>query len=347
MPLTPHRTQHLSQLEESTRGTSDITGEGDNTYLFGIEERPVGNFPEIEITPHVTYYGDKREPGDFHVASYKSFANLMFCPTNALWWYYFLGGSITTSGTDVHTITPITSGELPTFTARKESSNATTQIRNNFSYGKLHTLSFGIDLRSPIQYGVHSMIMDWQKIIEGVAGYSITPSVPAGSSNECYRKASDMVFTWDYGGDNIDYKSVLLDFSYNGVNGTLAQLVGSQNYPKWLLEGNYVHGLNWTMHRGKDESLYDDFIAQLSNDVFKDLRFKIFQPDGVKYLQLDLGDVMILKTPQNKGFDKKQEDTVYMVNAWAKSLSVEAKDGITITTDAGLDHYQRDANYSS
>jgi hypothetical protein len=339
--VTPHRTQYISYLEENTRGTDQITVAENKSYYFGVEKAPIGNFPGFEIDPHITYYGDSREAGDQHVASYSVQGQLAFCPVNGLEWYFFLGSS--SSVADVHTIQVLDSGELPTRTLRIESANASENLRYNFTYGKTGQLDFSIGLREKQAFASCSAYLKCDEIKTGEGGYTITPIHPI-SQELPYKHDSAFAFTWDQGGTPISYEDEVLDFTYTGINSLMAEYVDDQAFANWLLEGNYYHGIQLTLQRGGSTRIFTDAVAQLSSDDFKDCRFKIYQ-NATQYLQLDFTSCMIIKPDMNKAFSKRKEDTTYRVMMVPKSLVATVKDGIDPTSGTG-DHYKQDANYA-
>ena len=325
-----HRFRELGIAYESVKGTDPI-GSGDDYYKLGYRVRSLGKFPKPKYNIASTYRGS-RDP-TLEIASADLTGTLAFAPVNAIAWYLALGSSATAAG--VHTITGIDSGELPYFTTRFETSNDTENIRKSMTGTKLKTLNFELtrlneNVRFPAMMGINVQGTGF-----GAPTYPVTntPIYPDSVSDMFY-KDSNFYFTWYYGGDNLDYKSDVMNFT--GIIDMTNQFLPllQQLFPEEVSEGTRAHILRFNILRGNDTSIYDDFAAQDRDTTGMDLRVKIHQTAS-KYLQLDYSNIFLQECEINDQNEAKNEDGIYEVVGIAESLTVKSNDGLTAATFYG------------
>ena len=324
-----HTIQKLGFLTEAAQGADPIT---DTYYKFGRAFRPIGKFPNMKYNPHVTYRGGSRDPYDIRV-TYEGHASLAYAPVNGLGLYRNYGSSATTA--NVHRITGIDSGLLPTDTLRWQTESAGADRRKSLVGAKSKTYLFRID-QTPLTYASAGETFLAERLVDPTTSTSIEPTFPNSESTP-YLPDSNFVFKWGVSLDgNKEFSSGGVDYSNDWLSGNIIfdsfnrfQKVASQNYPKWVLELDRSTILQFSILRGDDMTIADDFDAQISN-TFADAHLKIYN-GAANYQQIDFEQVVMLTCEENITSENVADDSpVWDVSAIVKSVVANVKDGLAV-----------------
>lgn len=325
-----HTIQKLGYLPEASQGVDPIT---DTYYKFGRALRTIGQFPAQKYNPHVTNRGGTRDPYDIRV-TYQGGGNLAYAPVNGLGLYRNLGSSVTTAG--VHRLVGINDGSLPTNTLRYQTESVATARRRSLVGAKSKTYLFRID-QQPKTYASAGEVFLGERVVTPTTTTDITPTFQ-DSEDTPYLPDGNFKFLWGVTLDgNNEYSSGGTDYSNDWISGNIIfdsfnrfQRVASQNYPKWVLEMDRSTILQFSILRGDDHQIADDYDAQISN-AFNDAHIKIYN-SGTNYFQIDLKDVVMISCDENfTNENVADEDAVWDVSAVVKSVVGNIKDGVAVS----------------
>ena len=326
MPLVPHRTKYIGWAYEDTQGTDKIAlGGAVPYYQLGKLTSTIGNFPTKD-TKTISINAGSRDPTT-NITHVEPRAALGFAPVSGVEWYKFLGARADGGG-GIHTITGIDTGQIPYYTTRFQSENATENIRDSLVGGKTNNVNFQIlnantRARIPALMGVGIQGMDVKAATNTASQTPVYPSSEEG----LYFPDSNFEFTWDESVGDVSYADELMDFKYIGMNANMFGTLEPQLTPYQVLEGVRGHELAFQILRGNDTQIYTDYRDQNRASTGKNLRVKIYN-SATNYLQLDYAGVILNKCLLNDGNQPNQEMEFYDVGASADSLIVSVVDGL-------------------
>lgn len=316
-------------------GDDDITGSGVSYYHLGLATKTRGRFPYVEHSMG-TYYRGSRDPTNYPVkATYKGAA--AFAPVNGYPFYLAAGSSSTTTG--VHTLSWLDSGSLPQWVARWEKRRTEHNIRKSMLANKVKALSlqmFNMNLRSPAFPLLTSLGWQGENIATAAYNANHDPVYPDGNGAEDqnpYVPDSNMVFDYDTAGDDIDYKSDIVDLIYNMQTTNSPQDLVGQYKPNDILEGNRSHQLAFTLLRRADTSVLDDYYAQDDTDeTGKSINWRIYQT-STNYLDITWPNCFFLDVEEKDAEHNQPE--LWEVQMITGAPTIKIKDGLSEITFYG------------
>ncbi len=276
------------------------------------------------------YKGDDRMPSELLPLRTSLASGLGFVPTNLIPEYLILGSSASAGAPEVHTITNIKSGSLPTFCDRGESSGGGgTKVMSAIG-SKTFSLNTHLEVHNATGVLVQSI---GYNSIDNINPPSLATKhngavLPTddGLMNGTEQKnryrwgdnIANRILTWD----STAYKSHALLFDATIVNVQFPKGIANQLENEFLDEGVYQVMWSMLLWRGEDDTIYDDFLA--GNQ--KTLTFKIFSgATNYKQYVFDTASIEECVGPED------EENPVWDVKGIAKNVTVTGIDGIDKT----------------
>jgi hypothetical protein len=335
--MTLDAVQLLGFKEEATFGVDPI----DNAVTYDLIGQFVlsgNNLPVSKTKASPTYLGDSRDPSEVAMSEELIDEPVGFMPVNGLPFHMALGSTSNAgdNSTGTKTITGIESGRLPSYTWRFETGPTSPAATEKSAVGtKVKQLTAGIDTTTKLPM----LAMALQLL--GKETTDVTSATPGAldfpsSESDIYVWDTNGLFTWDFGGSNDLYASKLVNFQYTLVNLLRSVPLVNQPEPEYILEGDRVHALQFTLYRDGTANLLTDYLAMVASKYAtadaKDLRFKVFGlTDASKYIQIDFTDVYIQECIPNLADLNREEKPVFDVSAIATSVSVEVVDNVSFS----------------
>ena len=322
-------TQKIGFGIEATPETDPIDAEGALYWQFGIRPYTFNDLHPIETHDWLPIYqGGSRMPNDFQLIEEPLSLGIAFYPTTTVADYLMLGACIT-DNSDIHTITNIDSGALPTFTVRSEMSGGTAARYVSAVGCKANLLSGHLICHEG--WGYFSNTLGYTGIKTQTASrngsttgpyYQTSDGVMTAANqlkNRYHRNDGTFVFTWDA----VDYKADLAIFNYQVVSGLNAFAVSGQSETEYIDEGMYNVMLSGSLWRGSDHQIYDDFLA---NTKTHDIVFKIYA-GSTNYATRTFSNIALThcEAPYAEGTKEKW----WNFRGLAKDYGVVSLDGIT------------------
>ena len=249
------------------------------------------------------------------------------------------GGVIDDGGSPPEfTITPVSDGELQSFTTRFITTNETDKIEKSIVGCRLNSLTLNLDLSSNrLPLGM-SISIQGTKMVDVAANtddYVIIS--PDSIETPFYFNGSNTLFTWD----GVNLKDYLMSFSFVTSNFNRFDKEVSKVYPSAVITGDKTYGVSFTLRRSDETSVFTDYMAQagtgdVSDDAFKNLIFKIFKDNGTDYLEFTFTNVAIQSINMNDAIADKQEVPTYEVLALVQSVVIKDQSGLTTQTFYGV-----------
>jgi len=329
-----HDTQYIGWIDEGeSPGTDPFDNNVEPDYWnFGhfVEKGPF--FPNniYELLP--TYLGDSRDPQAFAISRQNTQAQIGFWPVNGLPLYYALGASTSSSSppNEIHALSGIETGRLPTFTTRWETQSDSESIRKSAVGCKVNTLEMRYDAGSTKTLWMN-MHLEALRTITPTYEDS-TPPAWIGSRSDPFEWESSespgFKFEMDPGGEypTTDYSDTLLMFQYILSNNVQSRHVDGQDYPKWTREGNRSHALTFSILRGDDVTIdtiaRDQPLHELTN-----FQFRVYTTSSY-YIDATFHDAFIIECKENYSLVNKKQQPTYDVVAIAKNITANVKDGV-------------------
>jgi len=325
--------QSIGFREESVDGTSPITTTEKPIY-FGVHSGMWSTYPELKQLFQSLYRGQYKDPYKRVLTKTYIMGNVAFIPVDGLALHLVFGDAVS-GGTGIHSLTPIDTGDLPSFSLRYETSNETDFHRKEVVGCKVKRFNMSIDLAQPDSFLIESIDFSGKRQFdEGdlVSNEFIAPIYAddnALSAQTPYRVDDDFILEWDTNGTPVDLKTNSDVFSY--YNDTLLKLhyIKDQLYPQWITTGIRVSVIGLKIRRTDITDFFDDFVGQQSSETYKALKMKIH--NNVGYIQVIFSDVVINRCTLNHAVKAKDEEPYYIVEMLPKSVVFEIKDGVDTT----------------
>jgi len=125
--------QEIGIKDEVTYASDPITDGAETFFTFGDYQRSFGDFPLLETELAVSYAGASFDPQSINVAKTSPIGSVASVFTHGLGFYRSLcrkesaggveDGGVVDDGANQYTITPITTGELVSYTTRFHTGN--------------------------------------------------------------------------------------------------------------------------------------------------------------------------------------------------------------------------------
>ena len=266
---------------EATPETDPINAVDAKYWLYGfrtLDIKEAANLPTQKYIFIPIYKANDRMPSEIIKIKSELVAGVSFLPVNCIPEYKIMGASSTPAST--HTITHISSGSLPTFTDRAESSGGSVDTIISAVGSKVFTLNTHLEI-----------FQNTGTLTQGIAYNAIKNANPP-SLNQVHNGAiyptDDGLMTgaqtktrYRWGDDPTnqkllwnatEYKTHALMFDSTIVNTQIAKHIANQIEPEFIDEGVYQVMFSMLIWRGEDDTIYDDYLAGTK----RDLTFKIY-----------------------------------------------------------------------
>lgn len=257
-------------------------------------------------------------------------------------------GEVITGSVSTETATLVAFAHVMTFsnevdhtdlTVRFQSDGSDTQIRKSSLGNKIKNLNLnfngmGAHARRPVIMAIGGLGLD---IDDPTTSGDLTYQAPESHEELYYFKSSD-TFKWDYTADDIDYTSRLLDFKYIGDSETIMIEDDDANLPLDIGEGGKSHVFQFSILRGKDKSIYDDWLAQKAAGYTstKGLSVSCHSKSGTYYFVLYGDGVYIADLKVNKPDRRRGIRATYDAVCAAEHLTVYSVDPLQGNTYYGV-----------
>lgn len=334
---TTDRVQKIGFAYEDTPGTDPIDNATDKYWEFGIRTSAFkDDFPLENKEWRLIYKADSREASEQElVRKQVPGRGVGFLSVNGIMEYLVLNSSSTVGS--VHTLTPKATGELQTFTVRGESTGGTVDKFNSAVNCKALQFMGNIEFIQGFGFMANTLIYNGQQQSLPTPTYNLahnglqfpTQDGAMGGTQvkDEFIKDTNFTFRWDVDGDDVDYKAEILQMNFMIRNNLRFSYQQNQTYPQRIREGLYSYGLNFSILRGPDSSIYDDFLTQTDDSSLHKIIMKIYA-GAVNYKQYTWDKVSVnIQQPIEMGNDKK----LWIVQALPTTLSMDVVDGLDKT----------------
>jgi len=249
-------------------------------------------------------------------------------------------GGVVDDGANEYTITPITEGELQSYTTRFHRKNIdSANIQKSIPLCQTLQYTMSLDLTTPERQPLAQT--------ESFLGQKV--QAVAASTSDYTLQLPDTVEEWFYWDntagssftfDGVEMKTALRSISFTNNNANRLIYKSGQHFPNWNQTGGRVMVLTAELEARNDTSIFDDYMAQAGTaavpaDIFKTSVFKISNANS-KYIQLTMADLGITDLSMNAAFREGGEIPVYQLQAKVRTVAPVIKDGITTLTHYGI-----------
>ena len=347
--------QYISEIGrkiEDTRGTDPIVNGAETFFNYGFNNRTFGKFPQLVSEIIESRTGTSFDANSFNVGKTHVTGNIVSSVTNGLGLYYALCRKSTIDTTDggvsesseVYTITPITSGELQSYTTRFHRKNIdSANIQKSIPLCQTMQHLISLDNTSleklPLSQTESFLGQKVQPVVANTDDYTLQQ--PDTKEDLFYWDATaGTSFIWDTESASTQLKTALRSFSFTVNNANKLIYKSGQHFPNWNQTGSRVMVLTAEFEARNDTSLFDDYMSQAGDsavpaDDFKNATFKISNANS-KFIQLGFTDLGITDLSMNAAFREGGEIPVYNLQAKVRLLAPVIKDGITTISHYGL-----------
>lgn len=320
----------------ATPETDPINANDAKYWHWGLDTYEFGNkHIQAEHTWQPIYRANSRTPAELSLINKAvNDQTIAFYPVNLLP-FYLLYGDCSTAGS-VHTITPITSGSLPTFTSRSEDYGGTASQYWTAVGCKAKAYSVMFDLTQGYNQMSGSLVYDGIKILNGAAcslnathngrKYPTADGLMSGTESKLpFKYDSNMAFSWDAAGTPVDYSASLLNFTATIASAKRILTIDNQAETEYINDGNYSITFGFQLIRGDASDIHDDF---LTGNQF-DFTFKIYA-SATRYIQLAFDDVGVASCRENyaKLRQGSGEIPTYDVMGIAEDVAITGRDDV-------------------
>lgn len=288
------------------------------------------------------YTDAARTPSELELIGTNLSHGLAFYPTNLIPYYMILGKHEDPAGGDEHKITAATSGELPSFTTRSESTDGDEDDKILAAIGcKALQLSTLINLRKG--FGKLSHTFQYSALTS-LPNDSVNPShttkhttgtkyptqdgaMTGTEVKNQFRKDSNFAFVWDSADSADNLTSHLAEFNF--VIEKLEEQEDAENKeePDFIADGNYILGLSFTVTRTGSKVLFDDFNARTQHDSY----FTI-NAGATNYQKITWDDIGLTKPRMGYPFEGQK---TYIFQGIAEGIEIRGIDGVHQATFYG------------
>ncbi len=313
-------------------GTDPIDAVNAKYWLHGIRTESFKDLHPTEshlILP--IYKGNKRNPTEMQlIRTEVAGLAIGFFPTNLIPYYLVLGSH--SEAADIHTITNINTGALPTWTQRSESTGG--DVDEIFSVpgckaeslsGLLDMTGLGIESQTLTYNGIENVTPTLNEKHTTGAMHPTTSGtmVSANQVVDDYRRSlTGFDFQWDVDGTPVDYSAEGILFSYMIANKTLLRAKENQAKIAYIDEGTYQFGFTFSLWRGASNRIFDDYLTEALD--FK-MTLKVYaSATYYKTLTWDNCALASIKPPYSVGNDKP----TWEVEGMATDFEAKGKDGL-------------------
>jgi hypothetical protein len=252
-------TQKIGFAIEGTAESDPINAEGALYWKFGARTKAFNDkMPTGQKNWIPTYTRTQRMPTQFSLRDKPITGLIGFYPTTTVADYLLLG-ACTTAATNIHTITNIDTGSLPTFTVRWELSGGTAANYQSAVGCKATALSGQLECTEG--YGFLSNTLTYnaiKKITATREGATTGPVLQTAEgtidgtslTNRYHRNDGTFAFTFN----SNDIKADLVFFNYTVVNQQQMMPIENQAETEYIDEGNYIIMFSGALLRGSAEA---------------------------------------------------------------------------------------------
>ncbi len=349
--------QYVSEIGrklEDTRGTDPITDGAETFFMYGSLNKSFGKFPQLASEIIESRTGKSFDANSFNVGRTHVTGNIASIVANGLGLYYSFcrkessggaeDGGVVDDGSNEYTITPITEGELQSYTTRFHRKNIdSANIQKSIPLCQTLQYTMSLDLttpeRQPLGQTESFLGQKVQPVVANTSDYTL--QLPDSVEDWFYwDSTAGSLCTWDFGGDNVELKNALRSISFTNNNANRLIYKSGQHFPNWNETGGRVMVMTAEFEARNETSVFDDYMDQagtsaVPNDIFKAMRFKISNANG-KFIQLTMNDLGITDLGMNDAFREGGEIPVYQLQAKVRTVAPVIKDGITTLSHYGI-----------
>ncbi len=354
--------QYVSEIGrklEDTRGTDPITNDdppASKTFFnFGFLNRSFGKFPQLASEIIESRTGTSYDANSFNVGKTSVMGNIASVVTNGLGLYYSLcrkessagvydGGVANPTTTEIWTITPITSGELQSYTTRYHRKNIdTANIQKSIPLCQTLQYTLSLDNTTVEKLPLAQTESLFGQQVQAVAANTSDYTLQQPDTKEVlfyWDNSANSLFTWDTESASVELKTALRSMSFTINNANRLIYKSGQHFPHWNQTGGRVMVMTAEFEARNDTSIFDDYMSQAGNtavpaDDFKNVNFKIGNANS-KYIQLGFTDIGITELSMNDAFREGGDIPTYQLQAKVRLVAPVIKDGITTKSFYGV-----------
>ncbi len=323
--------QKIGFAIEATEETDPITAEGSLYWKFGARTTKFNDLHPIE--EHLwkpIYHGGTRMPQDFELISQPLNNIIAFYPTTTVADYLILG-NCSTAATNIHTISNIDSGSLPTFTVRSEMSGGTVATYTSAVGCKATALTgqlicnegFGFLSNSLAYNGIKTQTATRNDSTTGPYYQTSDGVMTAANQLKNRYHRNDGTFAFSIAGN--DVKTSLAMFTYQIINTQNMSAESGQSETEWIDEGMYQVLVSGSLFRGNTDAdtAYDSLIAETKTD---DIILTIYN-GSTNYATRTFSNIVWDKV--SAPYASGESDRFWTFNGQCHNYDVSSKDGIT------------------
>lgn len=334
---TTDRVQKIGFAYEDTPGTDPVDNAADKYWEFGIRTKKFkDDFPLENKEWRLIYKADSREASEQELIRKQVPARgVGFLSVNGVMEYLVLNSSSTAGS--VHTLTPKADGELQTFTVRAESTGGTKDKFMSAVNCKALQFLGSIEFIQGFGFMSNTLLYNGQQQSLPTPTYNLAhdglkfptqDGTMGGTQVQTeFQKDTNFTFRWDVDGSDVAYKAEIFMMNFTILNTQVFSYLQNQSYPQRIREGLYIYGLNFSIIRGPDSSIYDDFLTQVDDSTLHKVIMKIYA-GSTNYKQYTWDKVSVnIQGPIELGDEKK----LWIVQALPTTLSIDVVDGLDKT----------------
>lgn len=327
--MTVSKNTLRGMAQEATPETDPINATDAKYWFWGIRTfdiKEAALLPTKRFTFIPIYKANDRMPSEIVKIKSELINGVAFLPVNLIADYLIMGSSSTPAND--HTITHISTGSLPTFTDRAESSGGTQERFMSAVGCKAYSLNTHLEIHNASGTLVNSLA--YNGITSKQATYNDThdgakyPTVEGTmGGTEVERR-----FRWgDSASQSLlwnatEYKNHALLIDNTIINTHFVKHVANQVETEFIDEGVYQVMFSLLLNRGEDDTIYDDYLAGTQ----RTLTFKIYSgPTNYKQQVFTNASILQCTGPEDK------ENPVWNIKGIAQKVVITGRDGISKT----------------
>jgi uncharacterized protein (UPF0335 family) len=339
--MVQDRNQRMGfQFDAGSPYTDPINSGTAKYWKFGRLSKKLGDLSHpIELHNwEPIYKSNARTPSELELPDVSLRHGLAFFPTNLVPLYMMLGKHTDPAGDDEHEITPITDGQLPSFTTRSESTDGSGADKIISAIGcKANQLTGYLDfiqgftrMSQTLQYTALTSLPNDDtnpshnlKHTTGTKYPTQDGTMTGTQVTTPFRKDTNFAFHWDSSDSDDDLTSQLLQFNY--IIEKVEDLEDAENQREidFIADGNFIIGFSGTVIRDNAKVLKDDYDARTQHDAYL-----LVYAGSTNFMKLTWDDVGLVRC--GMGYPFRGHKT-YAIQGIAEGITVRGTDGVDQT----------------
>lgn len=328
--MTVSKDSLRGMAQEATPETDPIDATDAKYWKWGVRTfdiKEAAKLPTKKYTWWPIYKANDRMASEIVKIKTELISGISFLPVNNIPEYLIMGASSTPAS--IHTITHISSGSLPTFTDRAESSGGSQNRFMSAVGGKAYSLNTHLEVHNAS--GVLAQSLAYNGITSQQAVYNDTHDgtkypTDTGAMNGTETKTrhrwgdnySNQKLLWNA----TEYKNHVLQFDSVLLNTQIVKHVANQVETEFIDEGVYQVMFSMLLWRGEDDTIYDDYLAGTQ----RSLTFKIYA-GSTNYKEHVFTDASIVECTG----PEDEKSPIWDIKGIAKKVVMTGVDGISKT----------------